>query len=172
MNTVRSSFRRAAFTLIELMVVIGVIGLIAGIGIAVFGGRNTGTSLASSQLVSVSLLNSVRAQAAATGRNARLLVAADTSAAAEGEYLRRIFVAYQEVTNQTTGATVWRITDAGTALPAGIYVVPEGLAATQMATGVSTFGSNLQSNFSGSATLAQTFPGVASANFWYIELTP
>lgn len=172
MKTAYRLGRHAAFTLIELLVVIAVIVMVAGVGVAIFRGRNTGTSLSSAQLLSVSLLNSVRAQAASTGRNARLLVAADTSSAAEGEYLRRIYVAYQEVTNQSTGATTWRVTDGGTALPPGIYVVPESLSSTQMATGVSTFASQLQSNFSGTATASLSFTGVKSSTFWYIEMTP
>jgi len=162
---------RRAFTLIELLVVIGVIAVIAGAGFSILNGRNSGTNLANSQLLSVSLLNSARAQAAATGRNARLLVAADPAVAAQDDFLRRFYVAYQDV-DQTTGIGTWRLTDAGTPLPPGVYVVPENVDSTYMASGVTLFTANFRSNFSGATTITQTYPGVTPGVFWYIEITP
>jgi prepilin-type N-terminal cleavage/methylation domain-containing protein len=162
---------KKGFTLIELLVVIGVIAVIAGVGFSIFGGRNSGTNLANAQFISVSLLNSARAQAAATGRNARILVAADTSTTARDDFLRRFYVAFQDV-DQITGNSTWKVTDSGTALPPSVYVVPENLDSTYMAAGVSVFGTNFRSNFSGTAPISLTFPGVPSSSFWYIELTP
>lgn len=163
------SSTRKAFTLIELLVVIGVIAVIASAGFALLGNRNTGTGLANAQFISVSMLNSARARAAATGRNARLLVAADTNVPTD--YLRRLYVAYQDV-DAVTSTVTWRLLDGGTPLPAPVYVVPEGLTTTQMVTGVPVFATEYRSNFSGSATISLTFSNIESRDFWYMEITP
>lgn len=168
-----------AFTLIELLVVIGVIAVIAGIGAAAFNGRNPGVSARSGQLVSVSLLNAARARAVATGHPARLLIAADDVNAPE-DYLRKFYIAYQEVTatNQTSGdvTLAWRLTDVGTVLDQGIYVVPPGLAAAQLDPSVSLTDyttNNLESVFSSTVKFSNNFgPDVKSQSFYYYEIDP
>lgn len=170
---------RRAFTLIELLVVIGVIAVIAGIAIAAFNGRNPGVSVRSGQLVSVSLLNAARARAVATGYPARLLVAADDVNAPE-DYLRKFYIAYQEVTatNVTDGNVTlgWRLTDTGTALDQGIYVIPPSLTAAQLdpSVNLSAYTSNnLESVFSSAAKFSNNFgPDVKSQSFYYFEIDP
>lgn len=167
-----------AFTLLELLVVIGVIAVIAGIGVAAFSGRNPGASLSNAQAISISLLNSARARALATGYPARLLLAADDTNAPD-DYLRRLYVAYQEVTgvNATTGAVTleWRLTDNGTPLDQGIYAIPPNLAATQLDSTVTLAdftSANLKSVTSGgSAVFSQNFGNeIKSKIFYYFEI--
>ena len=173
------SSARSAFTLIELLVVIGVIGVIAGIAVAAFNGRNPGVSMRSGQLVSISLLNSARARAVATGYPARLLIAADDTNAPE-DYLRRFYVAYQEViaTNATSGdvTLAWRLTDTGTALDQAIYVIPPNLTAAQLDASLNLTdytSKNLESVFSSTITFNNNFgPDVKSQKFYYYEIDP
>lgn len=170
---------RRAFTIIELLVVIGVIAVIAGIAVAAFNSRNPGVSVRSGQLVSVSLLNAARARAVATGYPARLLIAADDVNAPD-DYLRKFYVAYQEVraTNSTTGAVTlaWRLTDAGTALDQGVYVIPPGLTAAQLDSSVNLtdYTSNkLESVFSSVTLFNNNFgTDIKTQRFYYYEIDP
>jgi hypothetical protein len=131
------------------------------------------------QLISVSLLNSARARAVATGYPARLLVAADDVNAPE-DYLRKFYVAYREVTstNQTSGDVTlsWRLTDTGTALDQGIYVIPPVLTAAQLdpSFALTDYTNNkLESVFSSSVIFSNNFgPDVKSQRFYYFEIDP
>jgi len=103
--------------LIELLVVIGLIGLLAGgLGVAMKN-KNPGSGLRSAQSVLVSQLSSARGQAALNQVDAMMLVQADPS---KDNFLRSVRVVVQTA----PGAATWQEVGGEVVLPEGIYVVP------------------------------------------------
>lgn len=131
--------RRRGFTLIELLVVIGIVLIVAGVGLVSLR-TSPAAALQSAQGTVSSLMTATRAHAAITGRNARLLVWADP--AQPDSYLRRVAVAFQDESGN------WLTSSEGTVLPRGVYVVPQATP-VPVASGV-TWPANdsLRSNFS------------------------
>ncbi len=163
---------RHAFTLLELLVVIG---LIAAAAFFLFGGL-TGTgrtaTLQASQATLANLVTSARTKAAATGRRVRLLVNNDPG---EPErYLR--FVVLQLGRQAGANPAEWE-TVQSVFLPAGAYVVPGSLAglvtdAAQWKR-VSDAGDDLDSDLFANQNLAYVFEGDATAQIWTgVAFTP
>ena len=114
---------RRAFTLLELLVVIG---LIAGLSLGLFLGLQGGgqsASLQAGQATVANLVTSARLKAAATGRHCRLLVGNDPADAAR--YLSTLVLQLA----RTPGANPGQWDSVQTvSLPAGIFVLPpEGI---------------------------------------------
>lgn len=104
-----------AFSLIELLVVIGIIVLMIGaLGLALRGGGGN-VALQSAQGTLGSLLSAARAQAAVNQQNAMLVVDGDP---AQDGFLRTVHVAVQ-----AANGTDWNFVSEAT-LPAGIFLVP------------------------------------------------
>ncbi len=111
---------RRAFSLVELMVVVGIIGLIAaGLGVAL--GDSGGNALATGQTTLATLVATARAQAAVNQTEARLLIYGARPPSGDSEkYLRLL----QVVRAEPAGSTNWVPVGAAVSLPRGIYVVP------------------------------------------------
>jgi type II secretory pathway pseudopilin PulG len=108
---------KAAFTLLEVVVVVGLIALLAGgLGLAFKGGERA-VALRAGQETLAGLVARARGQAAVSGRNAGLLVliAPDRP----GDHLRRFIVATRCPVDGS-----WIPTDAWVTLPAGIALLP------------------------------------------------
>lgn len=103
------------FTLLELLVVIGIIGLLAAFIVGGLSGAREEVALQSSQALLVNLLTSARARAVATGHDVRVLIHADLSATAR---FRRMVV-IQENTNGSRWETFH-----GALLDDGVYFLP------------------------------------------------
>lgn len=113
---------RSAFTLVELLVVIGVIGaLAAGVGL-LLRGNNPGTALRSAQSTLASALSSARGQAALNQANAMLIVQADP---AVENFLRSVRV----VVSTSSG---WKEVGGEIILPEGVFVVPHNATTTTL----------------------------------------
>lgn len=112
---------RSAFTLLELVVVLALIVVIAGIVGLSLRGNASGASVLSAQRQLAGLISAGRAQAALAQTEVRLLVGADASAEG-GPYLRTLkFVRAEQARWVEFGETV--------ELPSGTAVVPPSTAA-------------------------------------------
>lgn len=116
-----------AFTLLEILVVIGVMVLLAGVGAMALAGRgSSGAALANAQSIVAGLVASARAQAALHQTFARVIVHAQMPPAANALdadlYLRTLQVIRRETL--PTGAVVWVAAGTPVTLPTPICVVP------------------------------------------------
>lgn len=105
------------FTLLELLVVIGLIAALSFVLISGLGGGGRSTALQSAQSTLAGLVTTARTKAMASGQSARVLVQVDaTNTTQPLRYLRYVVI-------QTQSSTGWQtIVDAY--LPDGIYIVP------------------------------------------------
>ncbi len=127
----------AAFTLIELMVVVGLIILLTGgIGLAIAGRGGEGAALSNSQSAVASLVGAARAQAALHQTTARLIIYATPPATGDWtKYLRSLQVV--RLDTLPSGATNWVAVGEPLTLPAPICVVPRSpVPANHLNTGV------------------------------------
>lgn len=114
-----------AFTLLELLVVLGLIGAMSfflGRGLA---GGGTTAALQSAQATAANLITTARTKATATGRKTRLLVNID--AGTPGRYLRNLVL---QLARQSGASPADWDTLATVTLPEGVYVMPASLAET------------------------------------------
>jgi type II secretory pathway pseudopilin PulG len=189
-STVSAGHRRSgAFTLLELLVVIGIIVLLLAVsGIAVAGRAGEGAALANAQTMLTGLINTTRAQAAVHQTRARLVVYAQQPPGANADsakYLRSLVVVREDPVDSGRYVAVG---DAVT-LPSPVCIVPPspvptnhlGLPAGQawnnnVATGpVSTLLMLTSFNYRGqSSSTALQFFGVngQTGRVFYLEFSP
>jgi prepilin-type N-terminal cleavage/methylation domain-containing protein len=111
------------FTMVELLVVIGLIAVLAGgIGLAL-GKGNRGTSLQTAQATLSSTLSGARAQAALTLNTAAIFVNAEPTS---DNFLREFRIAVD--TDPSTTSENWQVRGDPIILPSGIYLVPPSTA--------------------------------------------
>lgn len=124
---------RRAFTLVELIVVIGLIALLLGaVGLSLSGpGVST---LASAQNTLASLVATARAQAAVKQTEARILIYGTRPPSGDsGRFLRYIRVVTADTPGVTGAGARWTPVGSPVSLPSGICIVPTtttGLLAT------------------------------------------
>ena len=106
-----------AFTLLELLVVVGLIAALSFLLIGSLGGGGKSAALQSAQATMASLVTAARVKAMATGQSARVLVCIDQNSAA----LPARFLRYVALQVQING--IWQLLADGY-LPAGVYVLP------------------------------------------------
>jgi len=164
--------RSAAFTLLELLVVVGLIGGASFLLLGGLGGGDKSAALQSSQATVANLVTAARTQASSTGRKAHLLVNADP--AQPGRYLR--FVALQLARQPGASPANWD-TVQSLFLPLGIYVVPgslDGLVSEPSAwKRGSDVSADLASDLFANQSLAYVFDGDTAAQLWTgVAFTP
>lgn len=112
-----------AFTLLELLAVVGLMAAVVAVGVAGLRGGGTGVARDAAVLLLASRVAEVRQLATSRGEAARLLVHADP--AQPERYLRLVVVAVPD------GGGGWRPNDGGSILPDGQVVLPpQALTAT------------------------------------------
>ena len=156
---------RRGFTLLELLVVLGLIAATSFLLAGGLGGGGKMAPLRSSQATVANLVTAARTKAATTGRKTRLLVNADP--AVPERYLR--FVALQLAQQAGSSPTDW-VTIQSAFLAAGTYVAPGSLAglvadASQWKR-VSDASSELASDLFASQSLAAMIEGDTVAQTW------
>ena len=114
--------RRRAFTLVEMLVVIGLIVLLAGAGALALAGRGgEGAALANAQNIVAGLVGTTRAQAALHQTRARLAVYAQMPTSGDAaKYLRTLVVLREEPPDSNRYVAV----SSPVTLPTPVCVVP------------------------------------------------
>lgn len=109
--------RRAAFTLLELLVVVGLIAALSFVLISGLGGGGKSAALQSAQATLANLVTVARVKAMASGQPSRVLVCIDQNSSAQpSRFLRYVAL-------QVQVADTWQLATEAY-LPEGIYVVP------------------------------------------------
>jgi prepilin-type N-terminal cleavage/methylation domain-containing protein len=115
--TRRKAAQPKAFTLLELLIVIGLIAVICVWIAPGLSGGSRSASLQSAQTMLANLVAVARTKAAATGSSARMLINIDlANASVSGRYLRFIAVQVQDGAGWNTIGTTW--------LPDGVGLLP------------------------------------------------
>ena len=111
--------RRAStgFTLIEVLVVIGIVAVCAGIVGAGLRTNGSAVHLQSAQQIVVSMLDAARTTAQV--KHARVAIVVDADLSGDG-FLRRIRIAHESAPN----SGVWLVGLGSETLPDGIFIVP------------------------------------------------
>ena len=108
---------QSAFTLLELLLVVGLIAALSGFLIGGLAGGGKVAALQSAQAILANLITAARTKAMAGGQSVRILIQVDaTSSSQPPRFLRYVVLQVQ------TGSGWQSLTDFY--LPAGVYVVP------------------------------------------------
>lgn len=156
----------AAFTLIEILVVLGVIAVLAALVFVSVGGSSQTVVLRTAQATVANALNAARSRAMAKGVNVALAVHNDP--ANEERYRRRIAVV-ENITSGPVVVAVFELPRQVAVLPHRSRFVSEMRAAGEWVGGYS--GNALGSTFLGS-TIALAIEGTAAENWEYRDVTP
>ncbi len=124
---------RRAFTLVELLAVIGIIAVMATVIGVSLGGGNATTSLGSSQRIAAGIFQSARSIAVLKQTKTRVLIygsnGADTDAAKYLRFMQVIYYTGTEMVDDGSGTPtpqdIWVAANAGTYLPQGVYYYPQ-----------------------------------------------
>lgn len=114
----RLSLGEGGFTLLELLVVIGLIAAMSFFLVSGWGGGGQAAALQSAQASLANLVTAARTRAAASGCRVRVLINADVADVAR---FRRTIALQQEV---ALNSNSWSEPAFVTALPEGVYVLP------------------------------------------------
>lgn len=117
--------RTRAFTLLELLVVVGLIGVMSFFLLSGMIGGGAAAALQAGQATMANLITVARTKAPATGRKTRLLI--NTDAASPERYLR--YIALQLARQAGSSPADWDTITTVT-LPEGVYIVPSSLTQT------------------------------------------
>ena len=118
-----STHHRRAFTLVELMIVIAVIGILTGSLVAVLRTGGKGPALQAAQATLSGLVSSARARAALDNNTATVIIWANSNDSST--YLRRAAIAVRVDTNNDGVVDDYAIQGGIQDLPRGIFFVPE-----------------------------------------------
>jgi len=151
--------RCRAFTLIELMVVIGLIAVLAGGVGMVMKDKNPGSGLKAAQSTLVSLLASARGQSALNQVDAMILVQADPT---KDNFLRSVKVVVKIDSGATT--TTYQEVGSEVVLPEGVYVVPPSSSLTEVT--LKSSSGNRLSQFVVSSTVQGASLGLTSGTYF------
>jgi type II secretory pathway pseudopilin PulG len=171
----RRSLGVGGFTLLELLVVIGLIAAMSFFLASGLTGGGASAAMQSAQATISNLVTTARAKAQATGRKTRLLV--NTDAVAPERYLRHLVL---QLARQAGASPADWDTFATVNLPEGVYVMPASLTqAGGLVTNpkdwkrVSDPAADLVSDLFTSQSLSVMIEGDTSAQLWTgVSFTP
>lgn len=164
--------RSAGFSLLELLVVIGLLATLSAVAFHGLAGGGREAAIRSSQALLANLVIAARTKAIATGCKTRLLV--NTDPAVPDRYLR--LVVLQVGRDASASPTNWD-TFQRLSLPSGVFVVPSSLAGLVMAPAdwkrVSDPAADLVSDLFTAQALSGAFEGEAAPQWWTgVAFTP
>ena len=162
----------SGFTLLELLVVIGLIAAMSFFLVSGLAGGGKSVALQSAQATVSNLVTAARTKAPATNRKTRLLVSVDTDS--PERYLR--FVVLQLARQPGSSPADWDTIQSVT-LPAGAYVVPGSLAGlvadASLWKRVSDPAEDLASDLFKNQSLTHAIEGDTTARLWTgVAFTP
>ncbi|MFD0893950.1 type II secretion system protein [Luteolibacter ambystomatis] len=143
----------AGFSLIELLVVIGIIAILLTVGAVGMGGITKGKNLNSGVTTAEALF--AEARSTATGKATRACVLVDINDPKDAtNYLKRVLIAYEDLdpaTNQPV-KDKWVLTSRGATLPDGVFfskTYSKGGSDGQTLTEISLSGDNVKKQYEG-----------------------
>jgi prepilin-type N-terminal cleavage/methylation domain-containing protein len=111
--------RQAAFTLVELMVVMAIIGIMSALGVAAFRGGGATSGAQGASVLASGLFTAARSEAILRKTSTRVYV--DTDNTHGSTYLKRATVAYQSISGSVTN---WVQCETWTVWPGNVIYVP------------------------------------------------
>lgn len=157
---------KSGFTLVELLVVLGVIAALAAVTFAGLRGSDQGVALRTAQATLATALNATRQRAVAKGVNVALMVHNDPAAPAR---YRRLLAVVESVTTAPVLVAVYELPRQSAVLPNRSRFTDDMRAAGDWTGGYS--GNALGSTLLG-ATIAAEINGPVVENWEYREVTP
>ncbi len=118
---------QSAFTIVELLAVIGIIITLAALGLLASRAISTGASVQGAVDTTTSMTLAARNQASTLGHGARLVIDANYDAANPEWYLRRMTVleAVDPSSWDDSATPEWKMVDKATLLPKNVYFFEE-----------------------------------------------
>ncbi len=163
MNSLRRT-PRSAFTLVELLVVLGVIAIFVGAFATALRPGNPSVAVQGAQANFAALLTQARGVAVLKGADTRLIVHADPDN--PDRFLRFAGIVFDA--NNDPDNPDWRAATDGISLPNGVFVVPPAEASLSEVSYEDDWDDRVRSRFSGTSTELMEYISNDEEDYYYV----